>query len=84
MPQRYPTGARVKGQITSVTDFGVFMELEEGIEGLIHVSQLDVERDADLNAVYKEGTEIEAEVINVDRAERPHQPQHERRRGCKA
>ncbi|MCL4142339.1 UNVERIFIED_CONTAM: hypothetical protein GTU68_012184 [Idotea baltica] len=70
VPQRYPTGARVKGQVTSVTDFGVFMELEEGVEGLIHVSQLNVERDADLKAAFPIGGDLEAEVINVDRNER--------------
>ena len=44
MPARYPIGTRVPGTITSVTDFGVFVELEEGLEGLIHVSQLSNER----------------------------------------
>jgi len=70
VPQRYPTGAKVKGFITSVTDFGVFMELEEGVEGLIHVSQLGLEQGENLKDRYKEGNEIEADVINVDRNER--------------
>ncbi len=42
--ERYPVGGRVHGTVTSVTDFGVFVEIEEGIEGLIHVSQLSTER----------------------------------------
>jgi small subunit ribosomal protein S1 len=70
VPQRYPTGARVKGRITSITDFGVFMELEEGVEGLVHVSQLGIERGENLREKYTVGNEIEAEVINVDRTER--------------
>lgn len=70
VPQRYPTGARVKGQVTSVTDFGVFMELEEGVEGLIHVSQLDIERGEAVKDKFATGAEVEAEVINVDRNER--------------
>ena len=70
VPQRYPTGARVKGQVTSVTDFGVFMELEEGVEGLIHVSQLEMDRGEEVKDKYSPGTEVEAEVINVDRNER--------------
>jgi small subunit ribosomal protein S1 len=70
VPQRYPTGAKVKGVVTSVTDFGVFMELEEGVEGLIHVSQLGLEKGENLKDKYKEGSEVEAEVINVDRNER--------------
>jgi small subunit ribosomal protein S1 len=70
VPQRYPTGAKVKGLITSVTDFGVFMELEEGVEGLIHVSQLGLDKGENLKEKYKSGNEIEADVINVDRNER--------------
>ncbi len=42
--QRYPSAARAKGKVTTVTDFGIFVEIEEGIEGLIHVSQLSSER----------------------------------------
>ena len=70
VPHRYPTEARVKGRITSITDFGVFMELEEGVEGLIHISQLGLEKGEDLQEKFKIGGEIEAEVINVDRQER--------------
>ncbi len=70
VPHRYPSGVRVKGTITSLTDFGVFVELEEGVEGLIHISQLGLERDEKVEAKYKVGNEIEAEVTNVDRAER--------------
>ncbi|MCB0325430.1 MAG: S1 RNA-binding domain-containing protein, partial [Bdellovibrionales bacterium] len=70
VPHRYPTGARVKGTVTSITDFGVFMELEEGVEGLIHVSQLGLQRGENLKDRFKVGDEVEAEVINVDRNER--------------
>jgi small subunit ribosomal protein S1 len=70
VPHRYPTGARVKGLVTSITDFGIFMELEEGVEGLIHVSQLGLQRGENLREKFKTGEDIEAEVINVDRAER--------------
>jgi small subunit ribosomal protein S1 len=70
--QRYPVGSRVKGTISSVADFGVFVELEEGIEGLIHTTQLGLDREQNINDVYKEkiGQAIESEVINVDREER--------------
>lgn len=70
VPQRYPTGARVKGRITSITDFGIFVELEEGVEGLIHVSQLGLQRGEDLKEKFEVAKEIEAEVTNVERAER--------------
>jgi small subunit ribosomal protein S1 len=68
--QRYPLGIRIKGAIRSVTDFGLFVEIEDGIEGLIHNSQLDVARGEDINAAYQVGQVIEAEVTNIDRDER--------------
>ena len=70
IPQRYPSGARVKGKIMSVTEFGVFMELEEGVEGLIHISQLGISRSDDIKSKFEVGSELEAEVLNVDREER--------------
>ncbi len=70
VPHRYPTGVRVKGAVTNVTDFGVFVELEEGVEGLIHISQLGVERGEDITEKFPVGSPVEAEVTNVDRAER--------------
>lgn len=70
VPHRYPIGARVKGKITSITDFGVFVELEEGVEGLIHISQLGLPRGEDIREKFQPGSEIEAEVTSVDRNER--------------
>ncbi|PLX85263.1 MAG: 30S ribosomal protein S1 [Desulfuromonas sp.] len=70
VPVRYAPSTIVKGQVTSVTDFGVFLELEEGIEGLIHVSELSkekVESPKDFAAV---GQELEAAVLQVDTADR--------------
>jgi small subunit ribosomal protein S1 len=68
--ERYPVGSKVKGQVTSVPDFGVFVRLEEGVEGLIHVSQLSTERVDKPSTLFKPGDEVEAEVINIDPAER--------------
>ncbi len=68
--ERYPMGSKVKGQVTSVPDFGVFVRLEEGVEGLIHVSQLSSERVEKPSSLYKVGDEVEAEVIHIDPAER--------------
>ena len=70
VPHRYPTGVKVKGTITNVTEFGVFLELEEGVEGLIHISQLAVERGDDMAEKFPSGTVVEAEVTNVDPVER--------------
>lgn len=70
VPHRYPNGARVKGIVSSITDFGLFMELEQGVEGLIHVSQLGLQRGENLRDKFELGQEVEAEVTNVDRTER--------------
>src|SRR6184192_1853269 len=70
IPRTYPPGTRVKGAVTSVTDFGVFVELEEGIEGLIHVSQLSAERVDKPSTLFKPGDAVEAEVTKVDPREK--------------
>jgi small subunit ribosomal protein S1 len=70
LPQRFPVGSRIKGPITSITDFGVFVEIEEGIEGLIHVSQISTERVEKPANLFHVGEEIEAEVTNIDPREK--------------
>jgi small subunit ribosomal protein S1 len=66
MAARYPVGSRVRGKVTTVTDFGVFVEIEEGVEGLIHVSQLGPERMERPPEEIQPGQELEAEVVAVD------------------
>jgi small subunit ribosomal protein S1 len=68
--QRYPVGTRVHGTITSVTDFGLFVEIESGVEGLIHNSQLGSEKIENIAETFKIGSQIESEVTNIDREER--------------
>jgi small subunit ribosomal protein S1 len=68
--QRHPVGTKVKGAVTAVTEFGVFVEIENGVEGLIHNSQLGVEKGTDVAALYPVGSPMEAEVTNVDTHER--------------
>jgi small subunit ribosomal protein S1 len=68
--ERFPVGSKIKGQVTSVPDFGVFVRLDEGVEGLIHVSQLSTERVDKPSSLFKVGDAVEAEVINVDVNER--------------
>jgi small subunit ribosomal protein S1 len=70
VPRRYAAGTRIRGKVTSVTEFGVFVEIEEGVEGLVHVSQLSTERIDKPSSLYKIGDEIEAEVTNVDAREK--------------
>ena len=68
--QKYPVGSKVKGEVASVPDFGVFVRLEEGVEGLIHVSQLSAERVEKPSSLFKVGDSVEAEVIHVEPHER--------------
>jgi small subunit ribosomal protein S1 len=70
VPARYPIGSRIHGTVTSVTDFGVFVEIEEGLEGLIHVSQLSTERVDKPAQLFHVGESVEAEVTHVDARER--------------
>ncbi len=68
--QNHPVGTKIDGPITRVADFGVFVRIEEGIEGLVHVSQLSSERVEKPSSLFKVGDEVKAEVINVDPHER--------------
>ncbi|OGU18185.1 MAG: 30S ribosomal protein S1 [Geobacteraceae bacterium GWC2_53_11] len=69
-PGKYRAGVMVTGKVTSLTDFGVFMELEEGIEGLIHVSELSREKVASAKEFAAVGDTLEATVLSCDPKER--------------
>ena len=66
LQQEHPVGSRVNGKVTSVTDFGVFVEIADGIEGLVHISQLSTERVEKPSSLFEVGNEVEAEVIHID------------------
>ncbi len=70
IPDRYRLGDLVKGKVTNVTDFGVFLEIERGIEGLIHISELSDERVEDIRNFSVVGDELEAKIIHLDPRER--------------
>jgi small subunit ribosomal protein S1 len=70
IPVRYTPGTIVRGQVTSVTDFGIFLEVEEGVEGLIHVSEISKEKIDTPKSFAKVGDDLEAVVLHVDTAER--------------
>jgi len=63
---RYSTGDVVEGHITSITDFGVFVEIEEGIEGLIHVSEMDELQGKQPSEVFNLDDTIQAAILNID------------------
>ncbi len=68
--QRYEVGTEISGIITNVTDFGVFVELEEGIEGLVHVSEISKEKIKTPSDQFKTGDSITARVMNINSDER--------------
>ena len=68
--ERYPLNTRIHGKVSSVADFGVFVEIEEGIEGLIHISQLSNERVDKPSSLYKVDDELDALVVQLDPKER--------------
>ena len=70
IPQRYPMGSVVSGPITNVTDFGLFVELEEGIEGLVHVSEISKDKIKSPVGQFKPGDTISAKVINISAKDR--------------
>ena len=71
--------ALVKGKIVSITDYGAFVELEPGIEGLVHVSEMSWTKKAQapLEGMVNVGDQVEAQVLEVDSEKPPHLPRHE-------
>jgi small subunit ribosomal protein S1 len=68
---KYPVGMRVKGRVTNITDYGAFVELEEGIEGLVHVSEMSwTKKNVHPGKIVSTSEEIEVEVLEVDPAKR--------------
>ncbi len=70
IPERYRVGASVIGKVSKLTDFGVFIELEGGVEGLLHISEATLQPPARLEEKFKPQDEVTAKIIKVDREER--------------
>jgi small subunit ribosomal protein S1 len=70
IPSRYEPGDVVKGKVTKLTNFGVFVELEPGLEGLLHISELADHKVDSPEEIVKVGDEIEVKILRVDRGER--------------
>ena len=66
LERNYPVGSSISGKITNITDFGMFVEIEEGVEGLIHVSELSQKRVKTAAEAHKVGEIITATVKNID------------------
>ena len=70
IPARYHLGDSVTGKVSKIADFGIFIELEGGVEGLIHVSESGLESSAKLEEKFKLQDDVTAKIIKVDREER--------------
>jgi small subunit ribosomal protein S1 len=70
LPKKYPRGTKVKGRVIKVTEYGAFVEIEPGIDGLCHISELSEERVDKTQDVVKQGDEVEVMVLDVDPGER--------------
>ncbi|CAM2009442.1 30S ribosomal protein S1 [Acanthopleuribacter pedis] len=67
LAERFPVGSKVKGKVRNITEFGAFVEIEDGIDGLVHVSDFKWgERTADPNEYVKKGEEVEVVILAVD------------------
>ncbi len=68
---RYPEGTRVMARVTNLTDYGCFAELEEGVEGLVHVSEMDwTNKNIHPSKVVQVGDEVEVQVLDIDEERR--------------
>jgi small subunit ribosomal protein S1 len=68
--QKFPTGTTVTGKVTKLMEFGAFVELQPGVEGLIHISELAHQRVRRVSDVVKEGEEVQVRVLKIDREQR--------------
>lgn len=64
--KRVKAGARARGKVSRIADFGAFVELEPGVEGLIHVSELSTQRTRRVRDIVSEGQSVEVEILSVD------------------
>ena len=65
--RRYPVGARLSGKVTNLTDYGCFVEIEEGVEGLVHVSEMDwTNKNVSPSKIVQLGDEVEVMVLEID------------------
>ncbi|MCL4485979.1 MAG: 30S ribosomal protein S1 [Nitrospirae bacterium] len=70
IPERFPVGRVMKGKVTKVMDFGFFVEIEDGVEGLVHVSEVDLPAGERLDQMFPVDTEVNVRVVKIDKAER--------------
>ena len=66
--EKYPEGTVIEGKIKNITDFGLFIGIDEGIDGLVHISDISwIKRVRHPSELYKKGQEIQAKVLHIDK-----------------
>jgi small subunit ribosomal protein S1 len=70
IPKRYKPGDVVNGTVTKITNFGVFVGLEDGLEGLLHISELSDDKVESAEELVKVGDPLEVKILRVDTEER--------------
>ena len=71
LTKRYPEGARLNGRVTNIADYGCFVELEEGVEGLVHVSEMDwTNKNVHPSKLVHIGTEVDVVILEIDQERR--------------
>jgi len=70
IPERFKVGDVVRGQVTKITNFGVFVEIEDGLEGLLHISEISEDKVENAEDVLSVGQEVYVQIIRVDTEER--------------
>jgi len=68
--ERYPIGQEVEGQITKITTFGLFVEIEKELEGLVHITEINLEPTMKIEDSFKVGDKVKAKVIKIDNDQR--------------
>lgn len=71
LARRYPDGARLRGRVTNLADYGCFVELEEGVEGLVHVSEMDwTNKNVHPSRLVHAGQEVDVMILDIDQERR--------------
>jgi small subunit ribosomal protein S1 len=70
IPNKYNLGDTVTGKVVSIADFGLFVELDDGIEGLVHANEIEKNSDEKLEEMFEVGAELTSRIVNINPSER--------------
>jgi len=70
LKERYKKNAIIEGKVTSITDFGIFVDIGDGFEGLVHISRIPLKPDQKLSDLYKPGDPVNTVLLRIDSDEK--------------